>query len=469
MTKKKQETGTGNIAVGGAATAYGVARAPILRSGSKDMSRMQSASAKKQGSRYQAELHQAMQRGKVKTDSPVHVLRTPSGRHINAGGTHRQIAREAMGKPSEYKVKDISHELHVTPAQKVRGKLRVAALAHGSKRAEAGKTTKPVGDKARIVNRVKAMGADATDAHIWSHPSAIEGPVKLGRKAGLISAGIMTGAGALSTGVGLHQRHEWKKKTVRKSRAMSDTELRQRRKVQGNIGRTTSTLGLGGLGMTGAALAARKSPGALKALQRVPKVGAKLGKTPEEASGKLKTAAINTGLVSGGIGGVGGFNQASIYSDEARRRKPVAKGLTDDVGCYGEEGVSKKDWQPSASKHDSERSRMKRSQAYEDVGGPVTGVLAAGAGYKGAKAGKLLRANRGVHANAKNLPNVMGAMVSRRAAAVSHGKTGLALGGAAAATGAATLGVRNRNRSKSWAPYAKQSAFGVTHEPVDLP
>ena len=248
-------------------------------------------------------------------------------------------------------------------------------------------------------------------------------------------------------------------------RVMSEAELRRRRKIQGNIGRTTSSLGLTGLGITGAALAARRSPGALKALQKIPKVGGKLGKTPEEASAKLKNAAINTGMVSGGIGGVGGFNQASIYSDEAKRKKTVTKGLTTDVGVYGEEGrIEKKDWQPSVSRHDSERSRMKRSQAYEDVGGPAAGVLAAGAGYKGAKAGKLLLANRKVSTKARNLPNVKNAMAGRKAEAIGHGKTAAVLGGAAAVTGAATLAVRNRNSSRSWAPYSKRSAFGVQHE-----
>ena len=115
---------------------------------------MQSASPKKQAGRYQAELHQAMKQGKVATDSPVHVLRTPSGRHINAGGTHRQIAREAMNKPSEYQIKDIYHEIHVSPAQKLKGKLQVAALQRGSKRAEAGKHIKPVGTTARAANHV---------------------------------------------------------------------------------------------------------------------------------------------------------------------------------------------------------------------------------------------------------------------------------------------------------------------------
>jgi hypothetical protein len=255
-------------------------------------------------------------------------------------------------------------------------------------------------------------------------------------------------------------------------RVMSETELRHRRKVQGNIGRTTSTMGLTGLGMTGAALAARKSPGALKAIQKIPKVGAKLGKTPEEVSGKLKGAAINTGLVSGGIGGVGGFNQASIYSDEAKRKKPVIKrgaptGLTEDMAWVGEVGFAK-DWKPSASTHDSERSRLKRAQAYEDVGGVAAGGLGAGAAVKGAQALKTVAPNwQKGQRKAKHLPTVKTAQAARKAKAVSHGKVGAGLLIASGAAGAATLGVKNRNQSRSWAPYAKRdstSAFGVDHE-----
>ena len=41
------------------------------------------------------------------------------------------------------------------------------------------------------------------------------------------------------------------KRKVSKKRNMSDAEIRRRQKVQGKIARTTSTLGLTGLGLTG--------------------------------------------------------------------------------------------------------------------------------------------------------------------------------------------------------------------------
>jgi len=241
---------------------------------------------------------------------------------------------------------------------------------------------------------------------------------------------------------------------------MSDTEIRHRKKIQGHLSQTTGVLGLSSLG----AFAASKAPGA-KVLAKTPRLARAASKiNPKKAEG----AALGLSTAGAGIGGAGSFNFAAYTGAESKKRKPAmpvtkrgtTTGLTGDVGVYGEIG---KKWEPSSSKYDSEKSRMKRAQAYEDVGGPATGVLAAGAGGKGVQAGKLLRTNRKIKVSARNLPNVRRAMAGRREAAVGHGKAGLALGGAAAATGAATLAVRNRNRSRSWAPYAKRSAFGVDH------
>ena len=255
--KQQQETGTGAIVAGGGLTAYGAAHAPVLRSGYKDKSKMVNASPKQQSGRYQAELHQAMQGGKVKTDSTVHVLRTPSGRHINAGGTHRHIARQAMGKPSRYEIKDISHELHVSPVQRVQGKMRVAAVQRGSKRAEAGKKVKPVGTVARMANRGMAAAADANDAQLWKNPHAVRTAVKEGRRAGLVSAGLIAGTGALVGASGLHQRHEWKKTHPGKvGKAMTMDEISKRTKYEANMKvpeKTRAKYGAAGLAGYGAA------------------------------------------------------------------------------------------------------------------------------------------------------------------------------------------------------------------------
>jgi hypothetical protein len=243
------------------------------------------------------------------------------------------------------------------------------------------------------------------------------------------------------------------------ARLMSDAEIRRRKKLQGHISQTTGALGLASLG----AFAASKAPGA-KVLTKTPRLARVANKINPE---KAKTASLGLSTTGAGIGGAGSFNFASYTNAESRKRKqamPVTKrGL--DVGYYGEIGKAK-EWKPSASKFDAERSRMKRSQAYEAGGGAATGGLTAAAGVKGAQAGKLLLRNRKTNPRALNLPSVRAGQAARKAAAVGHGKVGAALAGGAALTGGATLAVRNRNNSRSWASYGKRSAFGVEHDPV---
>ncbi len=260
---------------------------------------------------------------------------------------------------------------------------------------------------------------------------------------------------------------------------MSDAELRRRRKLQGKIGRTTSTLGLGGLGITGAAALASRKPGMLKAIPKAKNL------TPE----KLRNTAINTGIVSGGIGGVGGFNQASIYSDEARRRKQtVKKELGMDMGYYGEEGRPltheeieaeiEKAWSPSASNFDSEASRKKRADAYGGAalaGAGAGGAYAAHHGMKAVHEAKGLKPHlvAEVARDAKGAAKISTARAnhykaistgSLKAVGRSGGKA--AAGLAAVAGAAATHSAIKRKKSNSWQPYAKRdttSAFGVDH------
>ena len=71
---------------------------------------------------------------------------------------------------------------------------------------------------------------------------------------------------------------------------MSDAEMRRRQKLQGKIGRTTSTLGLTGVALTGAAIATKKKPGSLKAIPKVPGLR-------NVSHGGLKNAAFHTWIV----------------------------------------------------------------------------------------------------------------------------------------------------------------------------
>src|SRR4029077_17583389 len=145
-------------------------------------------------------------------------------------------------------------------------------------------------------------------------------------------------------------------------RIMSEEEQRRRQKLQSKIGRTTSTLGLAGVGLASAGAIAGHKPGMLKA---IPKFKAHSPEQLKATGQKLKDAAFYTGIASGGIGGGGGFNQASIYSAESRRRNqtPVKKDYGMDMGYFGEEGTPllpteieaeiTKAWSPSASNFDS--------------------------------------------------------------------------------------------------------------------
>jgi hypothetical protein len=267
---------------------------------------------------------------------------------------------------------------------------------------------------------------------------------------------------------------------------MSDAEMRRRQKLQGKIGRTTSTLGLSGVALTGAAIATKKKPGSLKAITKVPGLS-------RVSHGGLKNAAFHTSIAAGGIGGVGGFNQASIYSAESRKRKAAAvvkKGFGMEMGYYGEEGKPltheeieaeiEKAWTPSASNFDSERSRHKRTKGYE--GGALVGA-GAGAAYAtrhGVKAGKAASKIKSkemtpvLHrVNSAGQPYRIG-LGSQGEKAISTGSlkklgghSGKAAVGLAAVGGAAaTHSAIKRKKQSGWQSYAKRdatSAFGVDH------
>lgn len=248
-------------------------------------------------------------------------------------------------------------------------------------------------------------------------------------------------------------------------RVMSETEIRHRKKVQGKISQATGALGLTALGGT---LLATKRGGRLST-----KVAHSLGKprpkvlAPETL--KEKTAPILA--TSAGLGGVGSFNFAAYTGAEGRKKKPAMPTVAKSAGVEPPYvGEVAKEWKPSASTFDSERARMKRSQAYEDVGTVGAGALTAGAAAKGAQALKAVSPNwKKGQKKARRLPNVARAQAARRATAVGHGKVGAALGGAAALTAGGTLAIKDRNKARSWAPYAKRdsvSAFGVDHGEV---
>lgn len=92
---------------------------------------------------------------------------------------------------------------------------------------------------------------------------------------------------------------------------MSDAEIQRRKKLQGKVAVTTSTLGLGALALKGGGALAPKA-------SRFTKVNpAKLA----HWGGKMDRAATNTSIAAGGVGGLGGYNFAAYTKAEARKKQ----------------------------------------------------------------------------------------------------------------------------------------------------
>jgi hypothetical protein len=309
----------------------------------------------------------------------------------------------------------------------------------------------------------KAGGVDYSDSK-FTRPGA---------KPAAIAFGV-TGVG----GVGLArlddkiQREQHAKKLARqrrraaqagiakRDRIMSDAELKRRKALQGKISQTTSTLGLAGVGVGGAAALASKKPGALKHIRRMPG----LKNTTED---KLKDAALYTSLTSGGIGGVGGYNFAAYTNAESRKRKPVVKSVDNDMDAeYGEVGIAKA-WNPDGSKFNAEKKRENRGKAYVAGGAVATGGLATAGALQGGKGEALEREVTRTRLSNKAYGERKPWKSTARAAKVANRRAGK-LGLAAVGAGMTTAGLEAGRRSKSWQSYSKSagtlSAFGVTHD-----
>lgn len=129
------------------------------------------------------------------------------------------------------------------------------------------------------------------------------------------------------------------------ARRMSDAEIARRKKLQGNISRTTATLGLAALGTRLAAPAAPK----IGRLTNRASMGVQAGRRLHSASGTLTT-------VGAGVGGAGGYNFAAYTGAEAKRRPPaqVRKHVTDEYGydlqLSGKNDLAKADTQDSTNR-----------------------------------------------------------------------------------------------------------------------
>lgn len=164
-----------------------------------------------------------------------------------------------------------------------------------------------------------------------------------GKMVGRLRNPSLVAAGAGAGGLAISRKKKKKDKVhksgfgvdhVEKSKKlaplMSDAEIRRRKKVQGGTSRATSTLGLTALGLTAATISPKtygtvgravKSPikstrGAYRKVKTM---------SGDERRKAVRGATVPIMAVSGGIGGVGGYNFARYTEAEARKRTQVKK------------------------------------------------------------------------------------------------------------------------------------------------
>lgn len=187
---------------------------------------------------------------------------------------------------------------------------------------------------------------------------------------------------------------------------MSDAEIKRRKKIQGHITQTTSTLGLGSLGVL-AASRGTKNPTAYKAFKKVP--GLRKTTSPKQMQDKMKDAALTGSLVSGGIGGVGGYNFAAYTGAESRKRKAATVKKSDDMSpTFSDEGISKRfevvskigEWKTIDQRELSQR-RSRKAMRYAGAGAAAGAALIAG-GHGAGATKKTVGLARGAKATMKN-------------------------------------------------------------------
>ena len=256
------------------------------------------------------------------------------------------------------------------------------------------------------------------------------------------------------------------------ARAMSDTEIRHRKKIQAGASQAGGVLGLTALG--GTMVASRSGRNTLR---KIPQLKSRLAAPPPKDPNRdrIKGAITPVLATSAGIGGASAFNFASYTRAESKKRQnPSVVGQPPsrvkkredepmEMGYFGEEGhpiefpeievpVSKA-WEPSAGNFDSEAARKKRNKGYQ--GAALVGAGAGGAytGHQGMKA---------VHAAGKIKPKMLPKEL--KVAGRHGGKTALGVGAVAGAA-AVHRGLKRKEKG-SWQPYAKRdsaSAFGIDH------
>jgi len=275
--------------------------------------------------------------------SPTSVIRYKDGRAIPFDGNHRATARIVRGdKNIPVKVIEGGERPAVSVA---RNAFHVGQQRVHRARMERGDFTPQANAK-----KTAYTGKHAGEGKVYSS-IANGSPARSGRRVALESTRFAAGPGkvalhtkqAATVGAGLallggaHHLSQ-NRKVEKRDRNLSQTQIDRKKKAGANLTRTTSALGLGSVAALGVASAAPKLARSGKLARVIPKA--------TEANANLirqrtKSHLITVGVVSSGIGGYNGFNNASWQSAEARQRKiksQVAKSASGSVGegFYGE-------------------------------------------------------------------------------------------------------------------------------------
>lgn len=358
-------------------------------------------------------------------DNPMHVHRFSDG-HMHSSGMHRLWAKTMVGDTTtKVHIQDV-HGPRPTKPLAAEAILRAGTrqqkkrLASGPRSPEkihsqAGKFT----DWADRQNK-RLSGGHSTELKV-KNPGISEAALHT-RQAAFLAGGAAAGLGVKHV-VDVHRQQVAK-------RDITDEELRTRKKIQGKIGRTTSTMGLTGVAMLGTSLAMKRSPRFATKVATTPGLR-RLGNADQ-----IREKAQNLGLVAGGIGGIGGFNQARIYTEESKHKR-LSKALSmesehDMEPVYGE-----------FSKKAFDTEEKKRGTAY----GAVGGIL----GAPGAAAGSALAAPSG-------------AKLQGAAAGAVGGFLGGPVGGGVAGHYAGSLHSRLKPLKRKKKTDITKSAFGVSHD-----
>jgi hypothetical protein len=293
-------------------------------------------------------------------------------------------------------------------------------------------------------SRTKSLGSAAktTMGAARRLPKSRAGLAELGGGYVGFVGGTVIG-GALGERAALKQMNR-KKEPVGKARAMSDTEIRRRKKIQSRSSQITGALGLAALGGTMAA----SRPGRT-ALRKIPalkgKVAAPKPKDPERD--RIKAATVPVLATSAGIGGASAFNFASYTNAESKKRQV------------------NKAWSAQARNFDSEKNRQRRADIYPGAATAASGGAALAAGVKTAQGIKAKKAGDAAKSKKK-------AYKALHTSANKNFKAAGKLGAAGAALGAGALALEHKRKSDSWDVYKGLGATGeiskaLSHDEIE--